>query len=226
VRDFWLGSLTLALVACGAACDGAPSAPVTPDPPAAGMQADGELPRQPAPPKPSATSAPAKTSAPAAPAEAGRKAAAITGDPRKVMTAAGTGNLDVEARLRVADIQAATGNKAEFVPALLQGIKPSPSYGRARFAPKDRAHYGVGLQVWTAKDLADAKARLALHRKTYRGAATSKAVGREALTAKQHTILHLSWIRGDASEVITLTCDERLCTAQQLAMLARLVDRR
>ncbi len=152
--------------------------------------------------------------------------AAITGEPRKALLAPGDGNLDVAPRLQISDIQAATGSKSPFVPALLQGIKPSPTYGRARYAPEDRANYGVGLQVWREGDLDKAKTRLELHRKTYKDAAPSRAVGRLAITAKQHTILHLSWIRGDGSEVITLTCDERLCTKQQLATLARLVDRR
>lgn len=135
--------------------------------------------------------------------------------------AAGPGNLDITARLRARDIQAATGTKDEFVPALLQGIKPSPTYGRARLAPVDRAHYGVGLQVWRVENAAKADKRLALHAKTYRGAAPHKGIGRAAILAKQHTIHHLSWIQKGDAEVLTLTCDERLCSVPQLLALAK-----
>lgn len=150
----------------------------------------------------------------------------VASRPDRALIAAGAGNLDVSKRLVADDIVAATGIKTELEPALLQGIKPSPQYGSARLAPVGRAHYGVGLQVWRAKTPADAQSRLALHKKTYQGAAPFDGLGRAAITAKQHTIRHLSWIPDGGAEVITLTCDQALCTDEQLLALARRVDGR
>jgi hypothetical protein len=132
--------------------------------------------------------------------------------------------LDLSGLLAPTDLRVMFAAGAELEELELQGIAPSSSYGSVRYRVQGAKNYGLALQWWQSG--AASQERFEMHLKTYNEARPSELVGARALWAKAQDILHLSWVSSDSQNVLTLTCDEALCSEASLSALAQLVEQR
>ncbi len=135
------------------------------------------------------------------------------------------GALDVAPLLRADDINKALQTRIEFQQAQLQGIRPSSNYGSARLRPTNKGdNYGVALQVWRSQNKDAASKRLTNFARTQKDARTTGEIGHRSVRSKRRRILHINWIIPQSWEVVTLTCDDRLCDDASILALAHRVD--
>ncbi len=199
--------LALLVLLASAACD----SPATP--PEAKPQLDaGATPPASPPRTPSEAAKP-----PAAnPTPTGEQAAAPQEDPP----------LDVSPLLALEDVRRITLYEGPLSPTSLQGIRPSRSYGSARLKPDDKAdNFGVAVQLWKCTQ-AEAQERFDTFSKTFKDPRVTQEIGLKSLRSQRKHVLHLAWIVEGDWDVLTVTCDDRLCNEASLLALAQSVNAR
>ncbi len=134
--------------------------------------------------------------------------------------------LSVQHLLREEDIRDALGTNLPLKAVALQGIPASDTYNSTHFMPeKGKGTFGVAVQLWREGSPQNRK-RMALHRKSYKGAREATTPVPGAIMAKQGQIHHLGWISADQRDVVTLTCHQSICDTTTLMRLGRKVEAR
>ncbi len=134
--------------------------------------------------------------------------------------------LNVAVLLERAELREATGYQGLIEEVDLPGQKASARYNGVRWRVDDANDLGISLQVWKPGNQPAATKRFDdLFSQSF-GGTKSRDAGDDAFRTEHHGLRSLTFIDRRRSAVANLSCTASICTFDQLADLARRVQRR